>query len=446
MPTTPTDGPVSIPTPDEGEITLGRPKSGLNNALSDEAYASVMKSLSGGAGVQAPVNTEGEDPSAPPPALQPAKAAATTPPTPKPEEGKAPTPAKAVVAAVPAEETLVPPEEVAKLAPKPLREAYERAAARLAKLEASGIATNKQLAEAHARVAAHEEKLGTYEKRFKEEFEPLKAMHEQTAKQLQESLETIKRTNYTAHPEWHEKHTKPIVEVTNEAVQFISELTAKMPDGSIVPATKEHLDYIVSAPNSNEAAVRAEQFFGNQPIFTGPLVNYRTRLKALSIKREEAFKNATLEAEEWHKQKTLREAQYREQMVATIAQREQQALAAIQVGEDAELRGALDEGRTLADRLVNGAPNMTPDAWADTVAQSRVAIQERNVLKKQMARMQAEKAALESELAKYRTSEPQVETRSDPTPPVSETVLDSEEALKADLEQRFRKIATARPR
>jgi hypothetical protein len=343
-------------------------------------------------------------------AKPPAQAAAK-PAAPKPEAGSlSPPPAPGAPAADAAKPAAEPAAEVK--GPKQLREAYERAQAKVAELETTMGATAKEKAEAFARLAATEEKLTSYEKRIADEYEPMRKVLTEREKRLAEVEENLRMRDYTATPEWHNNYVKPINDTWQEAVQFVSELAVQNADGSSIPATQEHLNYVIGAPNANEAARRAEQLFGNQSVFTGTLVNYRNKLKALQTKQQEAAKNAKLESEQWHQQRQAHEAEQLSKLRSYVTQREAAEgsdLAAI--GDDPELRSALEAGSALADTLVNGDPKLSPENWADVIAKSRTHIKRSHVQAKRITRLEAKLKAAEEELGRYRNSEPSVETR-----------------------------------
>lgn len=303
-------------------------------------------------------------------------------------------------------------EDTAKQTPKQLREAYEKAQAKVTELETTMGATSKEKADAFARLAAAEEKLKGFELRLKDEWEPLRKAHEETSKRLQEREEALRIRDYTATTEWHERYVKPIVETQQEALQFVGELVATTEDGGQVQATQEHLNYILGAPNANEAARRSEQLFGQNSPFTPTLVNYRTKLRALQAKQGEALKNAQLESAQWQERAQQQQAEQLQRLKAFVQEKERTLRGPdFEVGEDTELKQALEEGMELADTLVNGRPDLTPEAWGEVIAKGRVHIQRSHVLEKRLARAEAELKAANEELARYRGSEPTVETR-----------------------------------
>lgn len=381
--------PASAAAP--GEINLSSlPKSGFNTidqSLIDKLYGMT-----------------GETPPAAPstPAAKEAVAKSAAPPAKAAEPAKVAEPAAAPKEAAPAKEPEI------KL-PKQLREAYEKAQAKVTELETSFGATTKEKAEALTRLAKAEEALTVAQKRITEEFEPLRKVHEETAKRLQDREEALRMRDFTATTQWHDQYVKPIVDVQQEALQFVGELVVTRPDGSTAPAGQEHLNYIVGAPNAMEAAKRAEELFGPQPAFTGSLVNYRTKLRALVAKQQGALQTAKVDSENWAKGEQLRQAQNREQMQHAIAEREKGYLAELQLPpEDKELAEALAEGRKLTDVLLNGEQGMTPERWADVVARGKVAVQERGVLRMRNARLAKELKLAQDRLALYEGSEPGV--------------------------------------
>jgi hypothetical protein len=411
--------PQTPTTPGEGEFQLGKPSAGL--VTLDPTIAEKLSALatkSSGTQVKVPETVGGAEkpPATPtPPPSRPDKAAPTAAAAPSPQP--AATPTKPEVGAPTPPPAVAEGAEVTLKGPKALREAYERAQSRVAELETSYTATTKEKADAYTKLAELEGKAKGYEERIQKEFQPALERLTATEKKLQEREEALRIRDYTATTEWHERYVKPITEVQQEAVQFIGELVANV-DGREVPATAEHLNFIIGAPNANEAARRAEQLFGAQPAFTGQLVSYRNKLRSLQTKQQEALKNAQLESAEWQKQQQVQQAQHQEKFISMVREKERAYLPeTAPVGDDAELKAALAEGTTLADRLANGAPDMTPESWADTVAQSRARIAGYSVLRKQNARLANELAELKKQLTAYQGTEPGVETRNAGTAP-----------------------------
>lgn len=357
---------------------------------------------------------------------------ATEPAATQPKAGVAQPPPKAAPKmeqpAVKAEPVTKPTEEPLKQESKakPLRDAYEHtkaelatAQAKAAELETNFNATAKEKADAYAKVANLEGEVQGYAKRWKEEVEPLQKQFAETTKKLQEREEALRLRDYTGTSEWHEKFVKPIADVQNEAMQFVNELVATV-NGQQVRGNQEHLNHIVGAPDAHEAAARAKALFGDEPAFTSTLVNYRQRLKGLAGKQQEALKQASVESEQWARAQQAKQAQDREKMASAVQERERTYLTSLALPDnDPELQAARQEGKVLADLISNGSPDMTPEKWADTVAKTRVEVQHAAVLKKQMARVQAENAELKKQLAAFQATEPTVETRNGTAPEVN---------------------------
>lgn len=344
----------------------------------------------------------------PKPAPVAAQAAATT--QPKPEAASPAPPVKG--AAGEAATAATDPEPLK--GPKPLREAYERAQAKVTELESGIGATTKEKLDALNKLAEAEKALTAAQRRIADEFEPLRKVHEETAKKLQEREEALRIRDYTATAEWHERYVKPVHEAQQEALQFIGELVVTKGDGSTVPASQEHLNYILGAPNANEAARRAEELFGNQPAFTGQLVNYRQRLRALAGKQQEALQKAQLESAEWAKRT---QAQQLEQQSA-IQQHMRDAISQHLVKvADPEEQAALSEGESFANELDMAAQSGNVTLWGSKLGQARADLMNLRVERVRNQRLAAENAELKRQLEDYRGTEPKVETRNGGAPP-----------------------------
>lgn len=301
--------------------------------------------------------------------------------------------------------------------PKQLREQYEKlqaihaqAEAKVKELELTYGATTKEKAEAMAKLAQAEEKLGLYEKRVKEEFEPLAKRYEETSKKLTEREEALRMRDYTATPEWHEKYVKPLADTHAEALQLINELVVTKEDGSQVQATAQELNYIIGAPNANEAARRADQLFGERSPFTPQLVNYRTKLRALETKRVEALEKAKVESEQWFQSQQQRQLDIQQALLRTLQESEKQHRMAT---EDPEEVAALSEGETFAKELDQLQQSGNVQAFGEKLGKARATLQNARVLELRVKRLQARISEQEAELQRLRGTEPQVETRTE---------------------------------
>jgi hypothetical protein len=254
----------------------------------------------------------------------------------------------------------------------------------------------------------------SYEDKFAKEYEPQIKRLTEKEKRLQEVEEQLRVRDYTATPQFHDTYVKPIVEVQQEALQFMGELVATV-EGQKVQATKEHLEYVIGAPNANEAAARAEQLFGTT--FTPQLVNYRQRLRALTARRAEAVQKASVESETFFKQQQesqqVAEARFRQ----TVEQRIGSYLLK-PVDNDPDEAAALMEGEKFAKQVAEGVADL--DQRADLSARI-LATAKNDRLKDVRLRKQGEEiAALKEQLGRYQRNEPDVETTGGGAPAADE--------------------------
>lgn len=353
---------------------------------------------------------------APEPPAKPAPEAA------KPEKPTVAAPAAAAKAAEPRE-----PEKPAAKAeppgPKQLREALERAKAQVSELESTIGATAKEKADAYAKLAELEAKNKAYEERIQREFEPALKRLTETEKRLQEREEALRVRDYTATPHFHDTYIKPIVETQQEALQFVGELVATVEDGKQVQATQEHLNFVLGAPNANEAARRAEQLFGTT--FTPQLVNYRTRLRALEGKRAEAMQKASVESETYFKRQQEEQLAAAARFRQTVEQRVQSYLTKPAEG-DPEEEAAWSEGRKFAEVIERGVED--PEERANVAARIIANATSEKLKDLRYKRAQEEIKNLREELKRYQKSEPDVETRNTPAGSADEGAEDSSHA------------------
>ncbi len=332
-----------------------------------------------------PVKTEAA-PVKPTAATVTTPAAPTTPPDPKPDDAKA-------------------------QGPKQLREAYERQQARVAELEQSVGATAAEKAEAFTKLAATEAKLTAHEKRIAEEYEPMRKVLEERSKRLTEAEENLRMQDYKSTQEWHDRYVRPIVEVQNEVNDVLAQV-AVIDGDQPRAATPQDFAKVLSTPTLNEAERVAKQLFG-EGFATTEIVRHSAKLRQLAKAQQTALQNAKVESEQWHQTQQQRQTEMQARMRAFVQQKELEhggELATL-TGDDPELSEALASGATLAETLATGNPNLTPEGWGDVVARSKVAIKRDAVNQKRITRLQGELKAAQDELARYRGSEPTVETR-----------------------------------
>jgi hypothetical protein len=361
---------------------------------------------------------------------------------PEPAPAATPDPAKPADPAAPAATT--PPAEPAKPESKGLksvREALERAEKRAKDLEDSVNATAKEKAEAFAKVAALQEELTTTKKRIAEDLEPRAARLEQREKELQEAQDHLRMVDFTKSPQWSKEYVQPIADTQSRIQTFLSDIFATV-NGQDVPATMEHFNAVLGAPNGTVAMERAKALFG--PDFAAQAVGYRADLRALQQKQSEALKNAHAESMEWHKQQQAAQAQAQEQFRNTLYQRESHYEAGWKpADDDQELRAAYLEGQELADLATVGKPGMSREQLADAAGRARALVKKAFVADKQLARLKKENDELRQQLTRYQKSEPDVETRSDPTAR-SDKVYASDEQRRAALSAELRQKAATK--
>lgn len=360
-------------------------------------------------------------------AAQKAAGIEPTPEPPNPDPVPAPAakpepPKEATKAATPAPE---PPKPQPKQDDTPkkksgieeLREAHERQSKRAAELEASLTATAKEKADAFTRLAEMEAKIAKYDERIAKEFEPQMKVLAEKEKKLQTIQEQLRIRDYTATDEWHEKYVKPIVDTQKEATDLLSELQANV-NGTEVPATQEHFNYVMAAPSLNEAANRAKSLFGD--FAATQIVNLRSRLVRLAKNQQEALKSAQLESAEWEKNRLSEMAQNRENWKKNILNAASRLMDSDPVfkpsAEDNDAIEALAEGQKFADLLLNGSDEMTPEMIAENVGKGRAKIIKAHVLERKYPKLESRIKELEEQLKAYQSSEPDVGRGSAPAP------------------------------
>ncbi len=332
-----------------------------------------------------------------------AKPIASTPATPAETAKVAAPPVPPPAAVKPAE----PPKAEAKVeAPAKkegitqVREALERAEAKLRDHDA----TIKERTDALAKVAEYEGKVKAWEERYSKELEPQIRQLTEKEKRLQEAEERLRVKDYTATDHFHSTYDKPIAETHQEALQFIGELVAST-DAGKVQATQEHLNWVIGAPNANEAAARAEQLFGST--FTPQLVNYRQRLRALGTKRAEAMSRASVESETFFK------AQQEQQLsdaarFRTAVEGKMAAYLPKPVDADPEEQAAYQEGQKLSRLIAEGVQDL--DQRGDLSARILAMPVQERLTSLRLARVTKELAEAKELLGRYQRTEPDVST------------------------------------
>lgn len=334
-----------------------------------------------------------------------------TPPTPAPAPAtQAAPPAPPAPTAPVKKEVPVVKQDKEEKGIKQVREAYERASARVTELDASWKSTTTERDQARAKAQDAETKLAAAEARIQKELEPRVQRLNEVEKRLQEKEEVLRIHEFTRTDFWHDNYVKPIAEVTKESQRLISELTVSV-DGKDTAVTQKHLDYVLSTGTLNETDRRAREF-GFPEFAVQRLVDIRSRLGVLQERQSEALKNSQVESENWQKQQHAQQAENQRRLRTAIESRVATHLPTLAEG-DTEATTAFEEGRQLADLIANGDPKMTMDDVAETVAKARGRIIGHSVQSLTIKRLTTEVGELKKQLAEYRSSEPPVEGRTE---------------------------------
>ncbi len=305
------------------------------------------------------------------------------------------------------------PPEVPDKGIKAVREALERATARVHELEASDSTSKKTLAEAQGLLTQLNGKVSTYEKEIESSYKPQIQKLAEVEKRLQEREELLRTKDFTTSPEWHEKYVKPVAEARRDAESLMSELLVNDVDGQRA-ASKEDFQAVLAAPNLNEAARRAKEMFGEEVYQS--VVQHRNKILSLERSRKSAFDNAAAESVEHQKRQMADGAAYRERMRSVMVSEMQKIMDADPTvfkpsDEDKETKDALTEGLRLADLATTGDPNFTPEQFMGVVARARAGIAAEGVLRKRLTKLTNERDMLQNQLKEYQSSEPQVKGR-----------------------------------
>lgn len=361
------------------------------------------------ASLLAAVNAEAGKSPATPTAIAPPDPPSDTPPvkeTPPAQPKREIEPVKP--AATPAQE----PAKGKKEGIEAVREALERAQKRASELEGSLTATAKEKADAFAKLAELESKAAKYESDIEKEYKPRLVKLEQVEKEMQRTREILKIKAYQETDEFHNQFVKPLADTRLEVAELLGELIVSDGENQRA-ATVQDFDEILAAKSLNEAAVIARQKFG--PDISQQVVNYRTKIRSLERSRQEAVKNAALRAEEYEKQTQEQHHRanqaFRERLLSEANKLISTDDLLAVPDDDAELRNSLIEGQTLADRLLNGDQNLTPEQFVTEIAKGRKAIVGGKVLQTKLARANAQIATLQDQLKAYQASEPEVRAR-----------------------------------
>lgn len=361
----------------------------------------------------------------------PAKVEPTTPPA-----AAAPTPKPAAVP-----ETAPEPAPKKRSGVEELREAYERANAKLKEVEATATATNREKAEAYAKVAKLEEDYSKANKRITEELEPLTKRYAEVEKRLQQREEALRVRDYQATDEWHTKYERPLAEARADAEAFVSEFEVQEANGTARRANAKELDAVLSAPSASQSLAVAKQIFGDD---VAPLVlNHRMKIQSLARARGEALQRSQLESLEYQKRFQANQAQQRQSFHSALLAEAESLVASSRPGaDDPELAGVFSEGLKFADDILMGDPSsLPPQQLIKTLAEHRARSIKAPVLEKRLARLETENQSLKARLSEFERSEPSVTPRNGGTHVESS---DPKQAMRDGLLEKAMKMA-ARP-
>lgn len=351
-----------------------------------------------------------------PSALEPIKPESATAEPEKPTSDVQPKPAASTPAApAKAPESVKAPEVPAKKKEgvEALREAYERQNSKVEELTGSLTATTKEKADALTRLAALEEKLNKAEERIVKELEPRSKRLTEIEKKLQEREETLRIRDYQSTPEYHTRYVKPIADAQAEVKDLMAELLVTDDSGATRGATEQDFQEVLSQPNLTVAARVAKQKFGEEAYQT--VMQHRTRINSLVRAARQANDNAAIESAEYYKTQEMSQATRRQVLHEHLLNETKRFMDAepdvFKPDEsDGDAITALSEGQKFADVLLNGAPGMTPEKMVSEAARGRARIVKSYRQDVTIKRQEQKIKDLETELAQYRRSEPEVKT------------------------------------
>lgn len=196
--------------------------------------------------------------------------------------------------------------DTGKMAPKALREAYD-----------------KLKREMKEREAKHTTELDTARKSTAPKDDPekveLSKRYEELEKRYKEKENHLRYKDYEASDEYQEKYKQPFTEKYQQAVAEISELKVANPDGTTRAANEEDFWKIVTIPNNEDALAAAEELFGSATkanFVIGLRKDVRAANAAMEKAKADYRKTGIAREQEQAKAREQREKQEYEQAVA----------------------------------------------------------------------------------------------------------------------------------
>lgn len=287
-----------------------------------------------------------------------------------------------------------------------LREAYEKLKADFATKAAEGDLTKKELESYRGKAAGYETKLKSLES-----IEPKLADVE---KRLNETSERLRIVDYTQHPEFHEKYVKPLADAIGSAHEIVKEMTIENSDGTSRQATESDFDMVLRTPNLTEATKLAKELFG--PDLFNIITSHREAVLKAERSRSSAAREASARSAQWQKEQGQRAAEHQIRVRNALEnaikdQRDKYPTIYAPDEKDTEERETFERGAQMADRVIFGAADATPEEIITETARIRNRAAAVPMLLLRNQRQTARIAELEAKLAKFEKSKPNVEGR-----------------------------------
>lgn len=284
-------------------------------------------------------------PAKPAPAKEPVKDLGPRGGTPtKPVETQKAAPAKEAAKVEPAKaaEAAKEPElESTKMAPKALRDAYERL-----KADHKKMVEERKAAPAAAPQQPADD---TERKRISEELEG----ERKRRAALEDHMRFI---DYEASPEYQERYHKPYVAICQDAVAEISQLKITAEDGSSRQATTQDFWKIASMPDTEEALAAAVALFGSDSkanLVMAQRRAVRNAYQAAQVAKDEFKKTATERGRQAAEQQATQQRAREEKWKAYNAEAAEQEWMQPVEGDD-EGNALLESGIEQADAVFGG--------------------------------------------------------------------------------------------